>query len=153
MPGTRGQPITQKGERRFAREWVVTEIAHPYAVPMQGFFSMFPSGRAGIALLFLRTSVAAAFLLGALLGSYSLPVTVVSAGVALSLFAGFATPICATLCTLAGAVFAFKTTGATTICAALVALTSLALALIGPGAYSLDARVFGRRRIVFTSRK
>lgn len=33
------------------------------------------------------------------------------------------------------------------------ALTSFALVLIGPGAYSLDARMFGRREIVIPERR
>lgn len=120
---------------------------------MQGFFSMFPSGRAGIALLVLRTSVAAALLLGAVTGARALLVNIASACIAALLCAGFATPICAGLCSVVAAVVAFRATGTSALCATLFALTSLALALLGPGAYSLDARLFGRRRIVFTSRK
>lgn len=114
---------------------------------------MFPSGRAGVALLVLRTSVAAALLLWATIGARALLVTVASACVAAFLCAGFATPICAGLCSIAAAIVAFNATGTSALCPTLLALTSLALALLGPGAYSLDARVFGRRRIVFTSRK
>jgi hypothetical protein len=33
-------------------------------------------------------------------------------------------------------------------CAAIAILNALALALIGPGAYSIDARRFGRRIVV-----
>jgi uncharacterized membrane protein YphA (DoxX/SURF4 family) len=36
------------------------------------------------------------------------------------------------------------------IAAACMAIVALALALLGPGAYSIDARWFGRREIVFT---
>jgi hypothetical protein len=34
-------------------------------------------------------------------------------------------------------------------CIALAALLSASLALLGPGAYSVDARLFGRRVVVF----
>lgn len=113
---------------------------------------MFPSGRAGLALLVLRTSVAAALLLGAVVGSHALLWTAASGSIAVLLCAGFATPICAGVCSIVAAIVAFRASGDGALCPTLFALTSLALALLGPGAYSLDARVFGRRRIVFTSR-
>jgi uncharacterized membrane protein YphA (DoxX/SURF4 family) len=37
--------------------------------------------------------------------------------------------------------------------ALLVAVTSLALAFVGPGAYSMDARLFGRREIIVPPRQ
>nr|WP_298722787.1 hypothetical protein [uncultured Steroidobacter sp.] len=113
---------------------------------------MFPSGRAGIALLVLRMSVAAALLLGAVVGSHALLWTAASGSLAALLFAGFATPLCAGICSVVAGMVAFRATGDSALCPTLFALTSLALALLGPGAYSLDARLFGRRRIVFTSR-
>lgn len=112
---------------------------------------MFPSGRPGIALLVLRTSVAAALLLGAVVGSHALLWTAANGSLAVLLCAGLATPICAGLCTVVAAVVALRASGESALCPTLFALTSLALALLGPGAYSLDARIFGRRRIVFTS--
>lgn len=113
---------------------------------------MFPSGRAGIALLVLRTSVAATLMLGAVVGSHALLWTAASGSIAALLCAGFATPICAGVCSVVAAIVAFGTSGEGALCPTLFALTCLALALLGPGAYSLDARLFGRRRIVFTSR-
>jgi hypothetical protein len=119
---------------------------------MLGFFSMFPSGRAGIALLVLRASVAAALLLGAVVGSHALLWTTASGSIAILLCAGLGTPLCAGLCSVVAAVVAFNASGESVLCPTLFALTSLALALLGPGAYSVDAHIFGRRRIVFTSR-
>lgn len=114
---------------------------------------MFPSGRAGIALLVLRTSVAAALLLGTTIDANAPLVIVIGACVSALLCAGFATPICAGLCSVVAAIVALNASGTAALCPTLFALTSLALALLGPGAYSMDARWFGRRRIVFTSRK
>lgn len=104
-----------------------------------------------MALLVLRTSIAAALVLGAVLGSHALLWTTASGSIAVLLCAGFATPLCAGLCSVVAAIVAFGATGDNALCPTLFALTSLALALLGPGAYSLDARIFGRRRIVFTS--
>jgi hypothetical protein len=120
---------------------------------MQGFFSMFPTGRAGVALLFLRVSVAATLLFGVITGPYTLPLKLASAVISIALCLGIATPVCAAICCIAEVVLLLNSSGATAVCLALAALISLTLALLGPGGYSLDARSFGRRRIVFTNRK
>ena len=111
---------------------------------------MFPTGQAGIALLFLRASVAATLLFGVLLVPYTLPLKVAGALIALVLLVGAATSVCAALCCIAELAFMLNSNGSAAICSGLAALISLALALLGPGAYSVDARAFGRRRIVFT---
>lgn len=111
---------------------------------------MFPTGQAGIALLFLRASVAATLLFGVLPAPYTLPLKLAGALIALALLVGLATSVCAAICCVAGLAFMLHSNGAAAICSGLAALISLALALLGPGAYSVDARAFGRRRIIFT---
>ncbi|HET9448066.1 MAG TPA: hypothetical protein VFO35_17505 [Steroidobacteraceae bacterium] len=113
---------------------------------------MFPPGLPGLALLLLRASVAVALLLDAYGQREALPgwahATVILISLVVS--AGYLTPI------VAGAALAFHTfmwlaAGADFDAAAtalVFALDAMALALLGPGAYSLDSRRFGRRLVV-----
>jgi hypothetical protein len=108
---------------------------------------MFPAGVAGVALIFLRVSVVATLMVDgaahrSLLLSfwtallYLLP--------ALSLSAGFLTPYSAIVCCiiqLAELVMG----GANEFHLAVSILNAAILAVLGPGAYSVDARIFGRR--------
>jgi uncharacterized membrane protein YphA (DoxX/SURF4 family) len=86
-------------------------------------------------------------------GSPDSPWIVLSLTVAsISITLGFLTPVAAAS-SIALEVFAYLPAAPTIelphICAILVALV---LALLGPGGYSLDARIFGRRRLVFPKR-
>jgi uncharacterized membrane protein YphA (DoxX/SURF4 family) len=113
-------------------------------------FSIFPSRGPGIALLLLRISVALTIVLDASSAEPSFVSPLMWAGlslVALALCIGFATPLAAVLgCFIQLAVwFAIGHSNARL---GVSVLNSLALALLGPGAYSLDARLFGRREIV-----
>lgn len=110
---------------------------------------MFPTGQAGVALLFLRTSVAATLLFGILPAPFTLPMKFAGGLIALALLVGLAASACAAICCVAELAFVLHSNGGAAICSGLAALISLALALLGPGAYSVDARAFGRRRIVF----
>lgn len=119
---------------------------------MQRLFSMFPTGWPGIALLLLRVALSANVAYGALEVRAHLDIAWVLAlfaTVAIALSAGLLTPITATLGALMEMViwhFSTGTIAALHICAILVAT---ALAMLGPGAYSLDAKLFGRRQIIF----
>jgi uncharacterized membrane protein YphA (DoxX/SURF4 family) len=113
---------------------------------------MFPPGLPGLALLLLRASVAIALLLDdyglreALPNWVHAPVILVS----LVISVGYLTPIVAAAA-LACHVFIWLAAGAdpgAAVTALVFALNALALALLGPGAYSLDARRFGRRLVV-----
>jgi len=115
-------------------------------------FSMFPTGAPGIALLILRISLAAAILEScfdavkpAVLPLVCLALAVLSLLLCLGLF----TPVVSTIAGLfeLTALFAVGHTDLRFI--ALSSLNAVAIALLGPGAYSLDARLFGRREIVF----
>ncbi|MBM0103257.1 hypothetical protein JM946_00810 [Steroidobacter sp. S1-65] len=111
---------------------------------------MFPTGQPGIALLFLRASVAATLLFAVLPAPFTLSLKLAGAVIALALLVGIASSVCAALCCIAELAFMLTSSGTVAICSGLAALISLALALLGPGGYSVDARAFGRRRIIFT---
>jgi hypothetical protein len=115
---------------------------------------MFPAGAPGIALLMLRVSLAAAILDGGpdcFKPAVGPLICVALAAQSLLLCAGFMTPVVSVIACafeLASLLIAAQTD------MRLIAMSSLnaaALALLGPGAYSLDARLFGRRVIVFRS--
>lgn len=117
---------------------------------VQRLFSTFPTGRAGIGLLLLRLAA------GVFLIMRSRPffdgtwaaVTIGSIAVvsAVLLAAGFLTPVAGVL----GVATALLGDGAAW---AGLAVDAAALVLIGPGAYSVDARLFGRREIVIARQK
>lgn len=118
---------------------------------VQKLFSMFPAGAPGIALLLLRVAVAAMLFIDPI-GRVSWPastcIAVVSLLVAAAVVAGFLTPILALIC---GALKVYALIGTVYGSAPLIVLTLLvafAVAMLGPGAYSLDARMFGRRVVL-----
>ena len=115
---------------------------------------MFPTERPGFALLLMRVALAVMLLDSVArpfmhLGSpwfLAAPVTV-----AIALCLGFITPIVSALCVLLEVTIWATSAGAIEavhVCAMLVAV---ALAMLGPGAYSLDARLFGRRQVILRS--
>jgi hypothetical protein len=113
---------------------------------------MFPPGPPGLALLLLRLSVAIALLLHAYLHRDALPGWVHAIAILISLVVsvGYLTPIAAAAA-LACHALVWLEVGAEAgfVLVALVpALDALALALLGPGAYSVDSHRFGRRLVV-----
>jgi hypothetical protein len=111
---------------------------------------MFPPGWPGVALLLLRVSVAIAVLLEGYGHRQGLSGWMLGASALLSvcLCAGFLTPIMAIFAlsdhVLVCSSLSFDGAGMT----ATALLDALALAMLGPGAYSIDARRFGRRVVV-----
>jgi len=113
---------------------------------------MFPSGSPGFALLLLRLFVGAVFVsdaltTGAALSGVSICVLV---GCALAVIAGYLTPIAAVLASVTEAAIApLAHVSSLTLHSIAPMVIAIALALLGPGAYSLDARIFGRRLMEF----
>lgn len=118
---------------------------------VQKLFSMFPAGLPGFALLLLRLSVAALLFIdqaGQLLWPAPMWLLVVSGIAALAVSVGFLTPLFALLC---GLLKISALASAAQLIVPLVVLALLlatAVAMLGPGAYSIDARMFGRRVVL-----
>jgi uncharacterized membrane protein YphA (DoxX/SURF4 family) len=130
---------------------------------LQRLFSTFPGGRPGIGLLLLRVAAGiTAIWTGILyfsaaaspsLAMWSLGFVLITSGAALAV--GFLTPFVAPLTGLffLGIALGWLPTTPWTlpdarVVAVAVIVTSSAIALLGPGAFSLDGRLFGRREIV-----
>lgn len=113
---------------------------------------MFPPGLPGVALLLLRLSVAVALLLDDYAHRGALPGWIHAAAILISLVVsvGYLTPIAAAAALLHHAlVWLAIGSGADAVAVTIVlSLDALALALLGPGAYSVDSRRFGRRLVV-----
>jgi len=108
---------------------------------------MFPQGGPGVALLLLRISVVAFLIILAV--NYSGPFhRLVFAGILLisfSLLIGFLTPF---LCVIGAAMVLANiliNPQASSVVGVIAIANAVALALLGPGAYSLDSKLFGRR--------
>ena len=119
---------------------------------MRRLFSNFARGWPGVGLLFLRVVAGIvlashAFLrLGTSLPVKSATVEVFAIAVGLSLVAGFWTPIAGVLVIFL-AIWDSLTQPGNSRADVLLATIGVALALIGPGAFSVDARRFGWKRI------
>jgi hypothetical protein len=135
----------------------------PGRYALQRLYSTFPGGRPGVGLLLLRVAVGLAAAAGGIFylsgpsnpssGKWLLGLVLITSG--LSLAAGFITPIAGLLvglCFLGIALSWFPAPFWGLQEAKLVAfgmiITASALALLGPGAFSVDGRLFGRREIV-----
>jgi uncharacterized membrane protein YphA (DoxX/SURF4 family) len=127
---------------------------------LRGLFSTYPAGRTGAALLVLRAAVGVTLVMQ---GTFCLAghggtqeawlgLTAVTCGALLTI--GLFTAIGSVLALIAGGLAVFGVTDCTanlfatklSICFAGVIL--VALLLVGPGAFSIDGRVFGRREII-----
>jgi hypothetical protein len=125
------------------------ETATATVVSVQRLFSMFPTGSAGIALLVLRSVVAVTVLVNARtwpMGS-SLIVQAIAALVGLCLFLGFLTPYCAAASCFLELSLLVATDAPNRLQLGMSALTAAATVALGPGAYSVDGRLFGRKLI------
>ena len=120
---------------------------------------MFPQGGPGIGLLLLRIAAAGMFALN-LTHRFSFSsnavywLVVISIGlVSLCLLLGFLTPILTVVACLVAIANMLLTDHPIDVVYVLRLLTSAALGFLGPGAYSVDARLFGLRVTVVPPRK
>jgi uncharacterized membrane protein YphA (DoxX/SURF4 family) len=136
-------------------------------IPLQRLFSTFPGGRPGIGLLLLRVAIGGgAATLGVVYFSgliertsvvYAVAALLLAGGI--SLLAGFLTPFSSSLVGLCILGIAFSLVpsppsvlnGAQLISFVIV-LIAASIAMLGPGAYSVDGYLFGRREIVIPPR-
>jgi hypothetical protein len=123
---------------------------------VQRLFSMFPTGMAGAALFVLRFAVVASLLVDgtahwALVTSAWILSVLVLVGIFLCL--GLLTPYCAVLGCLIQLGVLLLTGSQNTFDLVISILNSGVLAVLGPGAYSIDARLFGRRLLTVPPRR
>ena len=123
---------------------------------MQRLFSTFPEGWPGTGLLFLRAVAVIPSVQHAIAGIVTAPLPaltahLVAACAAALLLVGFGTPVAGVLMAVAELSLAFSHSHDPWIHILLGALGA-ALAMLGPGAWSVDARLFGRKRIQIPQR-
>jgi hypothetical protein len=122
-----------------------------YSAAVQRLFSMFPGGTAGVGLLVLRLCCASAILTVPFSRGLSVVPSWTAVGVALLallMVAGALTPLACAVGALEEASYLLRGHGMDPQYVVFALLVTLALGLLGPGAFSVDARLFGRRRIV-----
>ncbi len=118
---------------------------------MQRLFSSFADGWPGAGLLLLRALTGGGLLYSGInsawsVSSLSMVPPVVAAGTGLLLMAGLYTPLAGVVAAIVEAWIAFSHPGNLWPPVELMSL-GLSLAMIGPGAWSIDARIFGRKQI------
>jgi len=133
-----------------------------WSTPLQRTFTSFPSGSVGTALLALRVIVGASAITEAVLaivGGHSLldgTVAFLAALAGLALVLGFLTPVVSALIAAYGAAILLGLHGAhrqlldSRMALFEFVVMAAALAILGPGATSIDARLFGRREVAIS---
>jgi hypothetical protein len=118
-----------------------------YGCAVQRLYSMFPAGVPGVALLALRCCIAAALAGTAFPSGWQHAAFLCLLSL---LFLGLLTPIVcgAAVLSVIFDLSQFRNTNAIEV--GIVLLSTVSYACIGPGAYSIDARLFGRRMLVST---
>jgi uncharacterized membrane protein YphA (DoxX/SURF4 family) len=118
---------------------------------VQRLFSSFADGWPGAGLLLLRLVTGVGLLYAGIASAGSAPYlsmapALIAAGGGVLLLVGLYTPLAGVVAAVAEAWIAFLHPGNLLAPIGLVSL-GLSLAMIGPGAWSIDARLFGRKQI------
>ena len=124
---------------------------------MQRLFTIFPGGWPGAGLLVLRLTAAIPLMVDGGLDLKGVPhsglhaIQFAAFNVGILLLTGLWTPIAGALQALIELWVVFSP-GHEAVVHLLLAAVGLSLAMLGPGAWSVDARLFGRKRIDIRSR-
>jgi putative oxidoreductase len=118
---------------------------------LQRLFTMFPGGWPGAGLLVLRLAAAVPLLLEGCSGFWGAPhdgfyAGFIAIGIGSLLLAGLWTPVAGGLQAIIE-VWAIFTRATAPSMHVLLAALGVSLVMLGPGAWSVDARLFGRKRI------
>ena len=118
---------------------------------MQRLFSSFADGWPGAGLLLLRLMTGGGLLYGGITSAWSAPYLalaplVIGAGAGVLLLLGLYTPVAGVAAAIVEVWIAFSHPGNLWAPIGRICL-GLGLAMIGPGAWSIDARLFGRKQI------
>jgi hypothetical protein len=116
---------------------------------MLRLFSMFPTGAPGVALLLLRVGVATTIFTTSWNSRIPIPLLLLLVIHCLFLCLGIFTPLLATLGCAFEVVSGVFMNHHSIVAVFSSSLDAAAVAMLGPGAYSLDARRFGHRVIRF----
>jgi uncharacterized membrane protein YphA (DoxX/SURF4 family) len=114
---------------------------------------MFPQGGPGVALLLLRVSVVAFLIIAVANYNVSSLVLVGAVLISVSLLIGFLTPF---FCVMVAAFIIgnmIANPHASSVLCVIAIANAAALGLLGPGAYSVDSKLFGRRVTIVRPRK
>jgi putative oxidoreductase len=129
-----------------------TDTVYVEGCVVQRLFSTFPTGRPGAGLLLLRLAVGASLILekipmmGIIPQSLVFGARVALVCVGVFLVCGLWTPVMGSIAAVIELLITFSP-GGVEVTHILLVILSISLALLGPGAFSVDAHIFGRKRI------
>jgi hypothetical protein len=149
VPGSPERGRNQRPDPEFASNGTSCTIEN-----VQRLFNFFPPGMPGIALLALRIAIMLTLLTDIFAREHETSRWVQGAGLVLSaaLCAGYLTPVVATLALALHAIFWSAQSLDSVLVSGIFSLNAFALAILGPGAHSVDSYRFGRRVIVLPPR-
>lgn len=126
-----------------------------YGEHVQRLFSMFPAGIPGMALISLRLLTVALLSVDGMAyrNGPSAFVSILSSVIAFCLVFGVLTPYAALAAAVLDAVHLYTSNPADTFHSIVAVVISLSIAALGPGAYSVDCKIFGRHVVSLPSDK